>query len=77
MEYTITQEDITQMYGDELLNWLFTVECDIHSVNFSLTYDGIPEGSSVYEDMKLELKELCNLHESLMDEVVIRKEKGE
>jgi hypothetical protein len=77
MEHAITKEDIAQMKGDELLNYLYEVECDIHSIEFSITHDGISEGSAVYEDMKLELKELRNLHEALMDEVVIRKEKGE
>jgi hypothetical protein len=77
MDYVITKEEITLMKGDELLTYLYVVECDIHSLEFSLTHDGISEGSAVYQDMVLELKELRELHEDLMDEVVIRKNVGE
>lgn len=75
MEHSITKEDIAKMTSDELKDWLYEVECDIHSITFSFTHDGISEGTAVYEDMRLELKELRDLHEALMDEIVIRSEK--
>jgi hypothetical protein len=72
MERNYTKEDITQMKGDELLNLLYEVECDIHSIQFSFTHDGIVDGSAIHQDMSLELKELKHLYEMVMDEVYVR-----
>ena len=74
MERNYTKEDITQMKGDELLNLLYEVERDIHSIEFSFTHDGIVDGSAIYQDMSLELKELKDLYEVIMDEVYVRSE---
>jgi hypothetical protein len=75
MEYTLTKEEIPQLPGVELLQYLYSTECSIHSIQFSLTYDGIIDGTYMYEGMVSELAKLKELHEDLMDEVMIRKER--
>jgi hypothetical protein len=73
MEYQLTKEEIPHLKGDELLNYLWDVELDIHAIEFSITHDRLVEGSEMYDFTVRELKELRELHEALMDEVVIRK----
>lgn len=75
MEYTLTKEEIPELHGGELLQYLYSVECDIHGIEFELKYNNIVDGSAIYQDMVTELKELKQLHEHLEDEFMIRKER--